>query len=461
MAHDPALRDELVSMVTTELEAADAFFEAVAADPALESGLEGLLAGPVTPLIAALPGWDEAPPEAKPLLAVNARNVERIGAIVEADGWPGLRRVGANGADAAWLLAQHADRANGRRRSWLPTLAEAVDRGEADPRHLATLTDRIAAVDGERQRFGTIVLRAADGEVEFPLPVDAPAELERRRAEIGLVPLSAERPYLGEGDLVPFGPDRSDIPVNQWPILLEGHVSVEAALEAGVRRVHRVWAVRPGDRRHGRLRALARERGVTIDAVPADEIEALAVGRTHGGVIAPVAPRIERTFDSVLARMGEGSLAVMLDGIEDPFNYGQAVRALYAAGVAGVVVRRSWETATATVTRASAGTAELMPTARVASVAEASELARAHRYRVVCAVSDPLAPALDEVDLSGGVLLLVGGERRGVTRSSLDEADQLVRIAYGRERSPALGTATSAAILAFEALRQRRATREG
>ena len=53
----------------------------------------------------------------------------------------------------------------------------------------------------------------------------------------------------------------------------------------------------------------------------------------------------------------------MLDGIEDPFNHGQAVRALFAAGVDGLVVRRSWETALAVVTRASAGASELMPTA--------------------------------------------------------------------------------------------------
>ena len=68
------------------------------------------------------------------------------------------------------------------------------------------------------------------------------------------------------------------MPVNQWPIVLEGHVSVEAALDGGVRPVHRIWATRPGDRRFGRLRALARERGVLIDDVDAAEIDELAHG---------------------------------------------------------------------------------------------------------------------------------------------------------------------------------------
>jgi 23S rRNA (guanosine2251-2'-O)-methyltransferase len=139
------------------------------------------------------------------------------------------------------------------------------------------------------------------------------------------------------------------------PLVVEGHISVEAVLEAGVRPVDRVWAVRPGDKRFGRLRALARDRGVLIDAVDADRIEELAAGRTHGGVIGLVGERRERSLDDVLAEVGERPLLVALDGIEDPFNFGQAVRALYAAGVDGLVVRRSWESALATVTRASAG----------------------------------------------------------------------------------------------------------
>ena len=225
---------------------------------------------------------------------------------------------------------------------------------------------------GEQQAYGTIVLLAEDGEIEYPLPVRDAARLDDRRAEIGLSPVMDEGPYLAEGDLIPYGPDRGSVPVNQWPMVVEGHVSVEAVLEAGVRPVHRVWATRPGDRRLVRLRALARERGVLIDTVEAAIIEELATGRTHGGVLALVGPRRERSVGELIGEVGEGSMVVMLDGIEDPFNYGQAVRALYAAGIAGLVVRRSWETGLGTVTRASAGASELMPTARSDSAEDAA-----------------------------------------------------------------------------------------
>jgi 23S rRNA (guanosine2251-2'-O)-methyltransferase len=453
---NPELGDELVAMVERELLAAEALYAVADADRDLGRELDRRLSGPATPLILALAEWESSPPEADALLEANAANVERFTQVVAEHGWPGLRMVGAEGVDAAWMLAQHADRANEARRTWLPSLAEAVATGDADPRHLATLSDRVTAVAGEPQPYGTIAMLAADGEVEYPLPPADPGSLEARRAAIGLPSTAADAPYLGDGDLIPYGPDRGSIPVLQWPMLLEGHVSVEAALEAAARPIHRIWATRPGDRRLGRLRALARERGVLIEQVESALIDELSTGRTHGGVIALVGPRPERPIADLLAEVGEGSLIVMLDGIEDPFNHGQAVRALYAAGIDGLAVRRSWETAVTTVTRASAGVTELLPTARVASAEEAAAACRMAGMRVAVAVADPEADDLFSADLRGGLFLLIGGERRGVTRSFVEQADQQIRIGYGRQAAPALGAATSAAIIGFEALRQRR-----
>ena len=445
-------------MTDRELAAADVLFAAADADPVLESELERRLAGPATPLIAALADWPEGTAEAQELLEVNGGNVARLDEIIGEHGWPGLRLVGADGADAAWMLAQHADRSNELRRSWLTAVAASVESGDADPRHLATLVDRTAVVAGEPQVYGTIVLLADDGEVEFPVPVADAGRLHERRRGIGLPALAMEAPHLADGDLVPYGPDRADIPVNQWPMLLEGHLSVEAALEAGVRPIHRIWAIRPGDRRLGRLRALARERNVLIEQVEPERIDELARGRTHGGLIGLVGARRQTTVPELLAEVGEGSLVVMLDGIEDPFNFGQAVRALYAAGVDGVVVRRSWETAVTTVTRASAGASELMPMAWTPSAEDAATVSRMAGMRVACAIADDDAEPLGAADLTGALFLLIGGERRGVTRSFIEQADQRIRIAYGRERAPDLGAATSAAIIGFEALRQRGST---
>lgn len=248
------------------------------------------------------------------------------------------------------------------------------------------------------------------------------------------------------------------MPPADAPVVLEGRVSIEAALAAGVRTVHEILAVTPGDRRLSFLRHAAAEHQVPIRRVSTVDLRQIVTGTTHGGVVALAGERGYLSMGELLEQASSVPLLMMLDGIEDPYNLGQAIRALYAAGVDGLVVRaRSWEHAAGTLARASAGASELLPTAAVAGVEEAAELCRAAGLRIACATTRGDAPFLQDANLTVPMLLLVGGERRGVTRSFVENADLLLRIPYGRRGAHALGAATSAALLAFEALRQRRA----
>jgi 23S rRNA (guanosine2251-2'-O)-methyltransferase len=241
-------------------------------------------------------------------------------------------------------------------------------------------------------------------------------------------------------------------------VVLEGRVSIEASLAGGVRTVHEILAVQPGDRRLAYLRRAAGEHDVPIRRVSPSDLRQLVIGTTHGGVVALAGERSYLSVSQLLGQAGPVPLLMMLDGIEDPYNFGQAIRAAYAAGVDGLVVRaRSWEPAAGIVARASAGASELMPTAAVASVDEAAAECRTAGLMIACATTRSDATFLDDANLAVPMLLLVGGERRGITRSFADGADLLIRIRYGRRGAHALGAATSAALLAFEALRQRRA----
>jgi 23S rRNA (guanosine2251-2'-O)-methyltransferase len=239
-------------------------------------------------------------------------------------------------------------------------------------------------------------------------------------------------------------------------VVLEGRISVEAALRGGAREVSEILAVRPADRRLSRLRALAAERDIPIRVASTAEIEELANGRTHGGVLALANERRYLALEQLIADSGPSPFLVMLDGVEDPYNFGAAIRGLYAAGADGLIVRpRSWEQAAGTVTRSSAGASELLPTAVAETTEQAADVCRASGLRVVCAAARSDAVSMHEADLRGPLFLLVGGERRGITRSFLDRADLVVRIPYARPVLGSLGTATAAAVLAFEAMRQR------
>ena len=160
--------------------------------------------------------------------------------------------------------------------------------------------------------------------------------------------------------------------------ILEGHVSVAAALQSPFRDVQVVYV--RADRNDRALRWLehrAREANVPLERRDAGEIDALVQGSSHGGVAALVGER--RTVELAdLLPDGRPACVVMLDGIEDPFNFGQAVRSLYAAGVDGLVLRpRNWLSAAGTVARSSAGASELIPTAIAASAEEAARFSSA------------------------------------------------------------------------------------
>ncbi len=237
---------------------------------------------------------------------------------------------------------------------------------------------------------------------------------------------------------------------------LEGFISVQAALQGGHRTVHSIQ-LRSGkeDSQTRSLVQTAQKRGIPLTRVSAEEIEQLAGGKTHGGVLAQVGPY---QF-AELSRLAAGKAApfvAMIDGVEDPFNFGSSVRALYAAGADGLVLRpRNWLSAAGIVARASAGASELIPTALAETAAEAADFFRASGLLIACATDEPGSVSVYDADLTRPLFLLIGGEKRGITRSFLDQADLKLRIPYGRPLPHSLGTASATAILAFEIMRQR------
>ena len=93
---------------------------------------------------------------------------------------------------------------------------------------------------------------------------------------------------------------------------------------------------------------------------------------------------------------------------------------------------RNWLSAAGVVARASAGASELMPTALAETAAEAAAFFRARGLAVACATDERGSASIYDTDLTVPLLLLIGGEKRGVTRSFLDHADLKLRIPYGR-----------------------------
>jgi 23S rRNA (guanosine2251-2'-O)-methyltransferase len=110
--------------------------------------------------------------------------------------------------------------------------------------------------------------------------------------------------------------------------------------------------------------------------------------------------------------------------------------------------------AAGTVARSSAGASELVPTSLVADPVQAAAFAHEQGLAVACAMKRH-ATSIYRADLSRALLLVVGGEKRGITRSFVEHADLVLQIPYRRDFRRSLGTASAVAVMAFEVMRQR------
>jgi hypothetical protein len=119
---------------------------------------------------------------------VHRRNAARLSIILDRYGWPGRTMVGADGAHAAWILAQHAIGDPMLQRRAFQLLRTAAAHGEATVLEVAMLEDRIRVSEGRLQRYGTQYDWDSDGCLS-PLPIEDPDHVDERRRAVGLSPL--------------------------------------------------------------------------------------------------------------------------------------------------------------------------------------------------------------------------------------------------------------------------------
>ena len=183
------------------------------------------------------------------------------------------------------------------------------------------------------------------------------------------------------------------------------------------------------------------------------EISKLSNGDTHGGILAICSKR--RFPELNVNFLTSGNFFVLMEGIEDPYNFGYSVRSVYAAGADGIILpKRNWLELSGVVARSSAGTSELANIC-VSDCEEAVKLFADNGFSIVCAgIRDSVS--VYEYDFDRPVLLVVGGEKRGISRKILDMADATVRIDYGRDFMGSLPSAAAISVIAFEISRQKR-----
>ena len=236
-------------------------------------------------------------------------------------------------------------------------------------------------------------------------------------------------------------------------MLIYGINAVTEALRAG--RVSALRVSRRSDERMRAVLALAQERRVPVRRVDHDDLDRLAPGAVHQGVAGELTSAHEYDVAELVRDAPPPALLVVLDGIEDPHNFGAILRTADAAGAHGVIrqTRRSAALGDAAA-KASAGAVAHVKIANVVNIARAVEELKELGVWTVGLAGD--APAnYDQLDLTLPIALVLGAEGDGLRRLVRERCDFLMKIPMlGHMES--LNVSVAAGIALFEVVRQRR-----
>jgi 23S rRNA (guanosine2251-2'-O)-methyltransferase len=231
---------------------------------------------------------------------------------------------------------------------------------------------------------------------------------------------------------------------------LYGRNAVREAVR-GPREVLELWAT---ERALAADAWLREEPGLRVQIKPERALTEEVGTRDHQGVVARVAPY--RYADAYELAAAERPLLVCLDQVTDPHNLGAVARSVEGAGATGVIVPSHGSArVTPAVARASAGAVEHLPIAVVQNLARFLNDVKRPDLWVWGAAADS-GTSLWEADLAGGVALVLGAEGRGLRPLVRRACDGIVSIPLeGQVES--LNVSVAAALLLYEAQRQRRA----
>lgn len=198
--------------------------------------------------------------------------------------------------------------------------------------------------------------------------------------------------------------------------------------------------------------------GISVETADRRRLTYLAGTSKHQGVLAEIKPVVSKDISDIfqVARMRrEDPFILLLDGIEDPHNFGSILRSAEGFGVHGVIIGERRQVAlTPVVWKTSAGAAAYVPVVEVTNLARTVDLLR-DKYGLMCVgLAGEGTTSCREFDFSQGLLLVVGGEGKGIRPVIRKRCDALLQIPLkGRVRS--YNVSVASAVVLFEVMCQR------
>lgn len=234
--------------------------------------------------------------------------------------------------------------------------------------------------------------------------------------------------------------------------------AVQAMLDKAPKRVKRVYLLRGRvDARVQTVGDLAQQHDVPVERLSPEDIDRMAEGGVHQGVIALVTPSqlwSEEMLTHLLDNLETAPLLLVLDGVTDPHNLGACLRSADAAGAQAVIIPRDKSaTLSPTVRKVACGAAETVPLVAVTNLARTLKQLQKRGLWVVGTAGEA-EQLIYQVDFKVPSVIVMGAEGSGMRRLTREHCDYLAKLPMAGGVS-SLNVSVAAGVCLFEAVRQR------
>ena len=234
-------------------------------------------------------------------------------------------------------------------------------------------------------------------------------------------------------------------------MIVSGKISVKAILQNRKRRIKKLYIMDGKKDKESRfIEAIAK--GIPIERMHREALDALAGNTTHGGYLVDCELRESDAFATLVSQKQHSLMCI--EGVSDPYNLGELIRTIASLGFDGIITSNyTFYENEAKLIRASAGASESINWYMSDDMGATLKALQGKGVEVVAAYRGDLSVPLHQYEMPEKVCICLGGALRGLSRSVLDNANVHVRIDYDARVS--LSTLGAAGVFAYERFRQK------
>lgn len=235
-------------------------------------------------------------------------------------------------------------------------------------------------------------------------------------------------------------------------MIFEGAIATKAILEANNRDIDYIMIdEKKKDRNTNYIINLANKKNIKIEFRSRDKIDELSSGKTHGGIIISANQRKYQTLNNINLKEN----IFLIDGIEDPFNLGYAIRSLYAFNINTIILKDTHLISSDNIiVKSSAGASEKINIVISDDIIKDIKYLKSKDYLLSVLKRSDDSKIYFKSDLTKKIIYAIGGEKRGLSKDVEALSDLNLYIPYSSKFKNALNLTSAIVTIASEVHRQ-------